>query len=256
MDKEKALAHAQRKFQEHVASYVDLDSVSILTWAKPGKIDYNMRYVFDKKGRTITISGDLGYAIVCPTCKVDLPSCAKAFQWVDYFAEKIRASSDMYDYDEEEAEATLREYLLRDAEPEERKDREDLISELLDHFDRFSGLGCLDEDLQNRLSHIDPDSWEWLGTLGRQYDLRVYLWMYGLQMAWRQLGTSGALEKSAPSKNVWYDYTVNIGGGEASGSFLAPENASEEYLALQCLDSLYDYEVTKRNGEQNERKGN
>lgn len=189
MDEKQAYRHAAEKFKDHVATYCDYGNIKTLTWAKPGRREYSMRYVFDTEAHTMTITGDLGYAVVCPTCKVDLEHCAKSFQWVDYFAEKIRATSDMYVYDEDVAKETLRERLLSDdLDDDEKAEREALIEDIMDDYDVGQpGVRALDDDTSNQLNRIDSDAWEWIGTIGRRYHLRVYLWMFGLQLSWKRL---------------------------------------------------------------------
>ena len=185
------IEHARKKFANHVAVYRNLGSISILDWRKPGTINYSLRYVFDKEGHTMTITGDLGYAVVCPTCMVDLEHCADAFRnSIDYFVEKIQASSDLYVYDEDMAKKTLEEYLLSDDDlsGEERAERVVLIEDIMEDFNvSRPGVRVLEDDTSNELNRVDPDAWEWIGTIGRRYHLRVYLWMYGLQMAWDQI---------------------------------------------------------------------
>lgn len=184
------IEHAKRKFANHVATYRDLGSISILDWKNPENINYSLRYVFDKEGHTMTITGDLGYAVVCPTCMVDLEHCVDAFRnSIDYFAEKIRASSDLYVYDEDAAKKTLREFLLSDdLDDDEKAYREALIEDIMEDYDvSRPGVRVLDDDTSNKLNSIDSDAWEWIGTIGRCYHLRVYMWMYGLQMAWEQI---------------------------------------------------------------------
>lgn len=190
MDTKEIYHHATEKFKNHIATYCDFGDVATLTWAKSERREYGMRYVFDKVAHTMTITGDLGYAVVCPTCKVDLEHCAEAFRnSVDYFAEKIKASSDLYVYDEDDAIAELRERLLRDdLSSREKTKREALIMNIMESYDEGQpGVRPLDDETESNLAFIDRDAWEWLGTIGRRYHLRVYLWMYGLQMAWKQV---------------------------------------------------------------------
>lgn len=40
--------------------------------------------------------------------------------------------------------------------------------------------------------------------------------------------------------DVEYEYEVNVGGGCATGSIFAPENASDDEIRLAILDDLYD----------------
>ena len=187
--REQAYQHALGRFSEHVATYKDYGELAVLNWQKLGRKEYSIRYVFDKVGNTLSIAGDLGEAVLYPTCKCDLANCARSFRdSIDYFAEKIRTSSNMYVYDEVEARAGLRERLLHDdMDDDEKEDREDLIDEIMRDFDRWQGVRTLDDDTSNQLTNIDPDVFEFIGSLGQHYHLRVYLWMLGLQFAWRQL---------------------------------------------------------------------
>lgn len=187
--REQAYQHALGRFSEHVATYKDYGELAVLNWQKLGRKEYSIRYVFDKVGNTLSIAGDLGEAVLSPTCKCDLENCARSFRnSIDYFAEKIYASSDMYVYDEAETRAGLRERLLHDdMDDDEKKDREDLIDEIMRDFDRWQGIRTLDDDTSNQLTNIDPDVFEFIGSLGQHYHLRVYLWMFGLQFAWEQL---------------------------------------------------------------------
>lgn len=190
MKSEQAFRHAAERFKDHVATYCDYGNVKTLTWAKPGRRDYSMRYVFDAEAHTMTITGDLGFAVVYPTCKVDLEHCAQAFQSVDYFSEKIRASSDLYVFDEEDAEAELRERLLSENMSDDQKSEvESMIEDIMEDYDYHTGVRMLDDNTSNRLNSIDSDAFEWIGSIGRQYHLRVFLWKYGLQMAYKQVST-------------------------------------------------------------------
>ena len=229
---EDPLKYAQEKFADHVAVYCDYGNVATLTWAKPGRRDYSMRYVFDTVGHTMTISGDLGYAVVCPTCKVDLKNCADAFRnSIDYFAEKIKAASNRYVYDDSLAREELRERLLSDNLTRKQKaEREALIDDIMEDFDMGQdGVKVLDVETSNKLNRIDSDAWEWIGTIGRRYHLRVYLWMYGLQMAWEQVKS-----KNQPEIHV----TLAM-----STSHISKE--SQDYLN-DCVDGGYGLTVFRK----------
>lgn len=198
MKETEAIQHAREKFKNHVATYCDYGNISTLTWAKPGTKEHSIRFVFDREFQTVTITGDLGEAVLWPTCKCDLEHCAKAFGSINYFAEKVRTSSNMYIYDEEEAKAELCNRLLHEEVDEQEKvDRENLIDEIMRNFDRWDGVGTLDDDTSNILINVDPDAFELLGSLGRHYHLRVYLWMYALRMAYKQVK-----EKDQPEIHV------------------------------------------------------
>lgn len=226
MKEKEALQHAMERFKDHVATYCDYGNVATLTWAKSGTIDYSMRFVFDREGHTVTISGDLGHAVLRPTCKCDLEHCAKAFgSSIDYFTEKIRTSTDMFIYDEKEAEAELRVNLLGEGLTlEERAERELLISTIMEDFSRDTGVREMDDDTSNWLNRVSPDAFEWIGSIGRQYHRNVYLWMYAIQMAWEQVSQNRIKESDQPEIHVVIGMTTG---------HISPK--TEEYLE-KCVD--------------------
>ena len=65
--REQKIAHAYKVFAEHRAELKDLGGIQILDWRVPGEVWYRVRYVFDREGGRIYISGDLGEAVVWPT---------------------------------------------------------------------------------------------------------------------------------------------------------------------------------------------
>lgn len=187
MRKEMALRFVAEKFKNHVAAYRDLGEVAILDWAKPRTSDNAVRIVFDKLGHTINVSGDLGWAVICPTCRCDLESAALSFRDVGYFAEKIKTSSHMYVYDVEAAKDELTARLLPESLPfEQRPLRVVLCKSILDQLGP-DGKGPLDLITSDLLKSIDKNAYAWIGTVGKQYSSRVYFWMYTIQMAWEQI---------------------------------------------------------------------
>ena len=108
--REEKIAHAFKSFAEHKAELKDLGNMQILNWQKPGTVWYRIRYVFDREGGRIYISGDLGEAVVWPTWPATFETTHNTLcggtRVVNegYFLEKVRATSDRYEYDRDEAE--------------------------------------------------------------------------------------------------------------------------------------------------------
>lgn len=193
--REQAYQHARRKFSEHVATYNDYGELAVLNWQKPGRRDYSIRYIFDKVGNTLSIAGDLGAAVVYPTAKATLESLAESFDWIDYFAEKIRASSDFYSYDDKKVYRELREHRLADPEDMLSDEDEEMLTAIAESWDRAKGPN-LTEEMYNWLTSHDPDAWEWIGQCGQEYHLRVFLWLFGLRFAWKQIQARETMGKS------------------------------------------------------------
>lgn len=180
--REKEIAHAFKSFAEHKAELKDLGSIQILNWQKPGTVWYRIRYVFDREGGRIYISGDLGEAVVWPTWPATFgATCGavcggKSVVNEGYFLEKVSATSDRYVYDRDEAEKVVKENC-----PE--IDEYDLETVMEDFHDDW-GLRHLGDGARRILDDFDEDCWEWFPTAGQSIHGRIYLWLVGLKMAW------------------------------------------------------------------------
>lgn len=183
--REQKIAHAYKAFAEHKAELKDLGGIQILDWRVPGEVWYRMRYVFDREGGRIYISGDLGEAVVQPTWPATFgATCGavcggRSIVNEHYFLEKVRASSDRYEFDRDEAEKAVRENCPG-------IDEDDLETVMSDFDDRW-GLVHIERKALEILEGFDRDYWEWFTRAGRSVDGRVYLWLVGLKMAWEAL---------------------------------------------------------------------
>lgn len=183
--REQKIAHAYKAFAEHKAELKVSGNMQIVDWRKPGTGCYRVRYVFDQEGGRIYISGDLGEAVVQPTWPATFGAtcgavCGGTYIVNEhYFLEKVRASSDRYEYDREEAEKAVREKCPG-------IDEDDLETVMSDFDDRW-GLAHIERTACNVLEGFDRDYWEWFTTAGQSVDGRIYLWLVGLKMAWEAL---------------------------------------------------------------------
>ena len=206
---------AQRDFEDHVAQYSAIADrrICILDWRKPNSIHYAMRVVFDnERGSRIYISGDLGEAVIYPTCHATLDGFVRCFTCRDtdghmdvragYFLEKVRATSDRYFWSREDfvedfiskvksyqgccecADIDIYEFL------EEHVGYNDGVFEPFHEggieIDSDSGIK-IDEDVKSELSKIDVDYWEWFYDCGKRIHPRVILWLVGARLAWEQI---------------------------------------------------------------------
>lgn len=192
--KEQQIAHAKIMFSHHKAVFRQLDGISTLDWRNEnGSSNYYVRYVFDESRGFLYISGDLGTAAVELTERAMLKALSN--YEVEYFAGKIRCSTDLYRYDAEIAKKDLA-YYLRDCEEEVDEDEEDifdekmtiseLINDLLTSLDTERGL-YLTEEQESRLAELNPDYWEWISNVGQYIATRVICWLVGLRMAQEQV---------------------------------------------------------------------
>lgn len=182
--------HAFESFAEHRATLTRYyGGLEVLDWRKPGTIHYRVRYIFDREGNRINISGDLGEAVVCPTWPATLANtCANVCRGdrdvnEGYFLEKVRATSDRYDYDQVAAAAEVKERC-----PD--IDEWDLDT-VMNDFDDDYGLRHIGDHARGILDDIDPDYWEWIGSAGRSVSTRIYLWLVGMKMALQQIQSKG-----------------------------------------------------------------
>lgn len=158
---------------------------------------YRLRVVFDEKGRTFTISGDLGEAVFYPTWPATLAHTASVGMNAPYFMEKCACSSDRYEYDEKEFCAELEKWMLdkirahnEDCDEGDELDEDDVdwdISEVMGGFDTVRGFHGNDKDAQNALAKYGNDWYEELYDWGKGWHIRVYLWLAGIEYAYAKL---------------------------------------------------------------------
>lgn len=182
---------AKEKFANHIAQYWQIDGdkpIEILDWKDAnGSKSYHVRYIFDKVGKTIVISGDLGAAVVKPTWEATLEKTIRIGIDPKYFLEKCEATSDNYTYYRSEAEEEARQYLEKIAVNDKTGfftviTVDKFLSKLMSDFSIYDGFRP-STVLSDALSNIDPEWREWLYWCGKRVHPRVIMWLVGLQMA-------------------------------------------------------------------------
>lgn len=206
---------AQRHFSGHIATWskVPLRDIEVLDWRKPDEVSYAMRIVFDnERGGRMYISGDLGEAVVYPTCPSTLADVAKCFTSrkkdgsldinESYFLEKVRATSDRWTWGREEFVEDFKEKISPCLEEGgcEDFDVDEFLEERLGevngdfliygedglHVDSDNGVS-FDSWVEDELRKVDIDFREWIYDCGKRLHPRIVLWLVGIRLAWEQV---------------------------------------------------------------------
>lgn len=159
---------------------------------------YRLRVVFDEKGRTFTISGDLGKAVFYPTWPATLAHTASVGMNAPYFMEKCACSSDRYEYDEKEFKKCLKAWMEckvadhnalveREIDKMDESDVEWDVEQVMGGFDTVRGFHGNDKNAQNALAKYGNDWYEELYDWGKGWHIRVYLWLAGIEYAYAKL---------------------------------------------------------------------
>lgn len=190
-----SIESARNRFSIHVAEYVRLAGsvpIEIVDWhAADGSPFHRVRYLFDKSGGTISISGDLGSAVVIPSWGATLEKTVDIGINPEYFLEKCDSVSDRYSYSRFDAEEEVGKHLNEIAAHGgkcffEHTPVERFLSKLMEDFSVYEGFRLRDS-AQDVLSELDPDWRDWLYGCGKRVHVRVIMWLVGLQMAWKQI---------------------------------------------------------------------
>ena len=199
---EKATAHAIEAFSFHKATYKVLDGIDTLEFSRPDSICYSLRVVFDHEhGNSVYICGNLGEAVIYPTCPATLKGMAECFTRRDesgnihvncgYFLEKVRASSDRYcwDYDT----------FIQDFKERCKEKGIDSADDFIDEHtgiwndgvevDNVKGI-TLSYNAKRDLEEIDSDYWEWVYDCGKRVSPRIILWLVAMRLAYEAVKVS------------------------------------------------------------------
>ena len=204
------IARACELLKNNIATYRRGNQLDILDFKSPGTIEYYLRIVFDHESSNtsaVYISGDLGEAVVYPTCTPTLEGMANCFTRIlngeirincSYFIENIKTASNIYTFDSDDFVADLRQ-VCKDRFGEDAKECEELetfiedeIESICAHGVTFSSEGVtIEHDAQERLEEIIPDCESGLYDFGRRVHPRIVLWLVALRLAWEQVKGQG-----------------------------------------------------------------
>lgn len=202
-----AVESAMKAFKNHQAMYTHGDRLNVLDWRNmDGSLTYYVRMVFDHERpytKALYISGDMGEAVIYPTCDATLEGMATCFTRrhedgrIDinesYFIEKIKASSNFWEWNHSLFEEDLRRGFVRYYGNDER-----MMSELDDfleeHFRscfadiRVEHYGVeMDQDAKDAWEAIVPDGGHWIYDCGKRLSNRIVFWLVAMRLAYEQI---------------------------------------------------------------------
>lgn len=185
---EKCYDRAHEKFQNFRADIKSCGGIITIDWKnEDGSSDWYVRYILD--GNTLIITGDLGYAVFSRPEPYTLRYCKEMLHETNYNAQKCRAvdpDTGIYCYPDRLVKAALEEYFLdylSDDPDDEYAERIDEIKEYLLAANNYHTGIRFDSELDTALSEIDPDAWEFVAGIGKQYTQFYIAWLVGLKLA-------------------------------------------------------------------------
>ena len=201
---EEAIAHAMSAFKRHRATYKVQDGIDTLEFRNPDSICYSLRVVFDhERGNSVYICGDIGEAVIYPTCPATLKGMAECFTSRDengsihvnwgYFLEKVRAASDRYCWDYDTFIQDFKEHCREkgiDSADEFIEENTGIWNDGVD-VDNVKGI-TLSYNAKHDLEEMDSDYWEWVYDCGKRVSMRVILWLVALRLAYEAVKEGGA----------------------------------------------------------------
>ena len=200
-DVERKVANAIRLFRDHKAELTHCGTFEVLDWRRPGSGIYAVRIVFDTGRNNVAyITGDLGCAIIRPTCKAALHDMACCFTSRDsdgkmrvdtsYFMEKFETSSCRHEWSKE----TFVEDFKNQCEQTALEPPENFIEDIesgwyspVDFFDH-TRPPCISERGRKDLAKMDEEYQSWIYDCGKRVSNRVIAWMVALRLASDQVG--------------------------------------------------------------------
>lgn len=200
-DDDTEVAEARKIFEKkhHKATLIqNTERYTIIDWRQEnGSGEYYVNYIIDKKRGSLIISGDLGDCIATWYNRNSVHNIAKYVNSVGYFISKFQCASNSYDYDEDDILEDIKEELKgSDVEHTEEFDNDwdDFTSDFGDdvYSDGFHPSRDRIEFLED---YLGSDWWEGASSWGQRINIRVFLWVAGLNMAVEQLDAAGLLSK-------------------------------------------------------------
>ena len=200
-----AVESAIHAFRDHKARLSKGFFMDVLDWKRPNTNTYWIRMVFDHERsdtHAVYITGDLGEAIIYPTCPATLFNMAKSFTFINkdgsidinehYFLEKVKTANHLYDWSMEDFQDDLRdEYVERYGKDEDQRDLENFFEEHCDGYlsdvtiDNSMGVQ-IDSAAKDDLHLLFPDYDEWISGCGQRVSNFVAFWLVAMRMAYEQ----------------------------------------------------------------------
>lgn len=178
-------------FKDHVAKVImNTEDFFIADWANAnGSSDYAIRYVLDVKKGILMITGDVGSAIANWYLPVTAKKLKSLVLNVGYFVGKIRCSTDLYIYREDDIREDLNE---KYKELKNMIHHINSLESLRDDFevlrDWCNNYQYTDAKMTPEIERICDTYGINLSKIGSRISPRVHMWTVGYQMLAEQLG--------------------------------------------------------------------
>lgn len=192
MNTQERIKEAEKAFANHTATYNKFGKVAVLDWKnKNGSSNGAVRYVM--LDDVLYISGDLGSAVVQLKEWANLANISH--YRLEYFMKRIECSTDLYDFDTNEAEKEIRDYIyemFEDAEyPLDENEQHKVELAIYDLIENATDDGIVFTEYADRtLNGIIPEQLfeenEFL-EFGKSVSANVLCWYVGFRMAYENL---------------------------------------------------------------------
>ena len=194
----------KERFKNHVATLTVLGnefpegSIKILDFQEPGCSNYYIRFLFDERNYTLTISGDLGFLVARNATNMTLKGFKNFLYNPSYFKEKVRCSErPLKEYDEDAAVEDLKQYFeeyelideIREKYGFEDDTDEDCINEAIESILRFSDRESLGAYGYDKLTELYSDAFEW--EVGIRWSEILDIYFVAYEMAMEQIEANG-----------------------------------------------------------------
>ena len=154
-------------FNNHVFKYKCFDNKIEYLACKDPEYEWKNRinYLFDRSSSTLSISGDLGFAVFCwYSSQNTLRDIAKYSKDLGYFVSKVKAAEELWSYDYNLLDEQLNDYLRLSDENDDcylsKSERQELKNSILESWDDRTDYH-MSSDLETKIAvEFDPDFWE------------------------------------------------------------------------------------------------
>lgn len=195
MNKKACYMEKLRKFEAQ--RLLNNDLFSVIEISDPTKEeDWIIRFSIDKERGTLSITGNMGYAIADWYGPMDEEGVFNRLYDIGYFVSKIKSASDLYTYNESDIKEDLqllKTQLLKDGGEFYELYSEDEINADIEELERLFLSSEHPEFYNSAITDIfDKYTFTWqrdhiFCDIGRRIDSRVYIWCFAYREAFKQL---------------------------------------------------------------------